>query len=69
MILDEFKGTTKEADLASACNLDALQYHLGVCTDQKGFPDSSVVKNTPANAGSMGSIPGSGRSPGEENGN
>ena len=69
MILDEFKGTTKEADLASACNLDALQYHLGVCTDQKGFPDSSVVKNTPANAGSMGSIPGSGRSPGEENDN
>ena len=54
MILDEFKGTTKEADLASACTLDALRYHLGVCTDQKGFPDSSVVKNPPANAGSMG---------------
>lgn len=27
----------KEADLASACQHDALQYHLGVCTDQKGF--------------------------------
>ena len=51
--------TTKEADLASACTLDALQYHLGVCTDQKGFPDSSVVKNPPANAGRVGSIPGS----------
>ena len=34
-----------------------------------GFPDGSVVKNPPANAGDMGSIPGSGRSPGEGNGN
>ena len=28
-----------------------------------------TVKNLPANAGNMGSIPGSGRSPGEGNGN
>jgi len=28
-----------------------------------------VVKNPPANAGDAGSIPGLGRSPGEENGN
>ena len=34
-----------------------------------GFPDDSVVKNSPANSGGMGLIPGSGRSPGEENGN
>ena len=34
-----------------------------------GFPGGSVVKNRPANAGDMVSIPGSGRSPGEENGN
>ena len=34
-----------------------------------GFPRSSVVKNPPANARDVGSIPGSGRSPGEENGN
>ena len=36
------------------------------------FPGSEVVKNLPANAGDardMGSIPGSGRSPGEGNGN
>ena len=33
-----------------------------------GFPSGSVVKNPPANAGDAGSIPGSGRSPGEENG-
>ena len=34
-----------------------------------GFPDDSVVKNPPAIAGDTGSIPGSGRSPGEGNGN
>ena len=32
-------------------------------------PGCSVVKNPPANAGDAGSIPGSGRSPGEGNGN
>ena len=34
----------------------------------EGFPSGSVVKNLPANAGNSGSIPGSGRSPGEGNG-
>ena len=37
-----------------------------------GFPGGTVVKNLPANAGDaedMGSIPVSGRSPGEGNGN
>ena len=37
-----------------------------------GFPNSSVVKNLPAKAedtGDVGSIPGSGRSPGGGNGN
>ena len=34
-----------------------------------GFPGGSVVKNLPANAGDMGLIPGSGRSPGGGNGN
>ena len=34
-----------------------------------GFPGGSVVKNLPANAGDECSIPGSGRSPGEGNGN
>ena len=29
----------------------------------KGFPGGSVVKNPPANAGDMGSVPGLGRSP------
>jgi len=34
-----------------------------------GLPSGSVVKNTPANAGDVGSVAGSGRSPGEGNGN
>ena len=33
-----------------------------------GFPGDSVVKNPPANAGDMSSLPGLGRSPGEGNG-
>ena len=34
-----------------------------------GFPGDSVIKNPPASAGDAGLIPGSGRSPGEGNGN
>jgi len=34
-----------------------------------GFPGGSVVKNLPANAGDLGLIPGSQRSPGEGHGN
>ena len=33
------------------------------------FPGGAVVKNLPFNAGDTGSIPGSGRAPGEGNGN
>ena len=41
----------------------ATVYHFN------GFPGGSVVKNPPANAGDVGSVPGLGRSPGEGNGN
>ena len=34
-----------------------------------GFPGGSVIKNLPANAGNIGSVLESGRSPGEGNGN
>ena len=34
-----------------------------------GFPCGSAGKNLPANAGDIGLIPGSGRSPGEGSGN
>ena len=42
-------------------------HHLKDIT--KGFPGGSVVKNVPAKAGDMGSIPGLGRSPGGGHGN
>ena len=35
---------------------------------KEGFPSGSLVKNLPTNAGDVGLIPGSGRSPGERNG-
>ena len=35
----------------------------------RGFPGGSEVKASACNAGDLGSIPGSGRSPGEGNGN
>ena len=35
----------------------------------KVFPGTSVIKNSLTNAGGTGLIPGSGRSPGEGNGN
>ena len=41
-----------------------LQYR-----EYRDFPDGSVVKNTTANSGNMGSVPGWGKSPGEGNGN
>ena len=52
----------------------SLQYVPGVVISPfyaifRGFPGGSVVKNSPANAGNMGSIPRLGRSPGEGNAN
>ena len=44
--------------------LSSTQVTKDIC-----FPDGSVVKNMPANAGEMGLIPESGRSPDKENGN
>ena len=38
-------------------------------TFKKGFPGGSVGKESACNVGDLGSIPGSGRSPGEGNGN
>ena len=47
-----------------------IAYYLNFISKKllRGFPGGSVVKNLPANAGDLGSIPGSGRSPGEGNG-
>ena len=40
-----------------------------ISNDYMGFPGSSEVKVSACNAGDLGLIPGSGRSPGEGNGN
>ena len=40
----------------------------GVSLFSLGFPDGSESKESACNAGDQGSIPGSGRSPGEGNG-
>ena len=45
-----------------------LETILAVHIKRWGFPGGSVVKILPANAGDMGSIRGSGRTPGEGNG-
>ena len=57
--------------------LFSFYYHnvevvYSILTQSTVFPDGSVVKNLPANTGNtsdVGLIPGSGRSPGAENGN
>ena len=52
--------------------MDICSQISGCLTLIRGFPDNSMAKNPPANTGDardMGSIPGLGRSPGEENGN
>ena len=43
--------------------------NLSISHKLRGFPDGSVVKNQPADAGDIGLIPGSGRSSGGGNGN
>ena len=44
-------------------------FYYKVLTLPMGLPGGSVVKNLPANAEDVSSISGSGRSPGEGNGN
>ena len=46
-----------------------LMMEFQTCNNWKGFPGGSVVKNYPANAGDMGSVSESERSPGKEKGN
>ena len=45
--------------------------HIGLSENYRkpGFPGGTVVKNSPASAGDVGWISGSGRSPGEGNDN
>ena len=45
------------------------QKNKGRLSNYQGLPGGSKVKASACNAGDLGSIPGSGRSPGEGNGN
>ena len=51
------------------CNLRTKQKLSSHGRIRHGFPGGSEVKASASNAGDLGSIPGSGRSPGEGNGN
>ena len=44
-------------------------FSLSMYKTHQGFPGVSAIKNSPANAGDVGSIPGSGRTPGKGKGN
>ena len=46
-----------------------VKFNLYQVNLNEGFPGSSEVKASACNEGDLGSIPGSGRSPGEGNGN
>ena len=50
-------------------SLSHLLHFASVSNERLGFPGGSMVKNLPASAGDLGSIPGSGRFPGQGNGN
>ena len=57
-------------EFPSLCIISWVLVHLHTCTHIfRDFPSGSEVMNPPANTGDMGSVPGSGRSPGGEHGN
>ena len=60
-----FKWPSTHSSVYPSIPTHSSSFHFitHVLTPPFGFPDGSVVKNPPANAGAAGSIPGSGRSP------
>ena len=54
--VENFKESSKELSVSAS-------------TNKWGFPGSSDRKGSACNVGDLGSVPGSGRSPGEGNGN
>ena len=47
--------------------MDVHECIVSIPNGSRGFPGISGIRNPPANAGDMGSIPESGRSPGDGN--
>ena len=60
------KGATYNWGHGEAVRSWEVQFLIG---KEMSFPGGSMLNNPPASAGDLGSIPGSGRSPREENGN
>ena len=63
---------TGKPGMLQLTGLQRVRHNLVTQQQQQSFtcfPNGSAVKNPPANAGDAGLIPGSGRSPGEGNGN
>ena len=54
---EEGKGSVILLSVKEACSVGEVKR-----MNKRGFPGGAVVKNTPAKAGDMGSIPGPGRS-------
>ena len=63
--------TVVKLQLASICSEATVRPSQNLCQLHpcRGFPGGSEVKAFACNMGDLGSIPGSGRSPGEGNGN
>ena len=69
-VVDDVLWQQQKADIPSSpVDLFTRGSRIGVDILTLSFPGGLVVKNPPANAGDPGWIPGSGGSPGEENGN
>ena len=64
----QYSGLENSMDYPWGCKESDMTQQRSLSLS-RGFPCSSMVKNPPANAGVMDLILGSGRSPGEENGN
>ena len=64
-----FISNLMAADLTGSFKCSGFSLILRPHSSQMGFPGGSEVKASTCNAGDLGSIPGSGRSPGDGNGN
>ena len=73
LILDSFESPYFRGSLVEEVIMEKKKSRIlgvwQVLSRFLGFPGGSVVKNPPVNARHLGSITGSGRSSGEENGN
>ena len=65
----EITGVKRKVNGESRLKSTVQHWDLGPSQARRGFPCSSVGKESACNAGDLGLIPGLGRSPGEGNGN